>query len=217
MQHAASQPEAGALSQRLRAQGIRDPRVLAAFDRVPRPAFVPAELRDEAEADRALDIGLGQTISQPFIVASMTEALELRGGERVLEVGTGSGYQTALLAELLPPPAVVRSVEVRAELLDRARETLARLGYRNVAFRLGDGRLGWPEAAPFDAILVAAAPAEVPEALFEQLAPGGRLVIPVGGDVERQELELWRKDAGSGRISREVLMQVRFVPLVTTH
>lgn len=215
MPDAAGQPRAGALSQRLRAQGIRDARVLAAFDRVPRRAFVPPELRDEAEDDRALDIGLGQTISQPFIVAAMTQALELRGDERVLEVGTGSGYQTALLAELLPAPAVVRSIEVRPELLQRARQTLARLGYTNVELRLGDGRLGWPEAAPFAGILVAAAPARVPEALFAQLAPGGRLVIPVGEDVERQELELWRKDGGGGKARREVLMPVRFVPLVS--
>jgi protein-L-isoaspartate(D-aspartate) O-methyltransferase len=204
----------GPLSRRLLAQGIRDPRVLAAFDRVPRAAFVPAELRGEADADRALEIGLGQTISQPFIVAAMTEALQLTGRERVLEVGTGSGYQTAILAEMLPLQAVVRTIEVRPELLRSARETLLALGYENIQYREGDGALGWPSAAPFDVILVGAAPARVPEALLSQLAPGGRLVIPVGPDVERQQLELWTKEPRDGRFSRRVLMNVRFVPLV---
>jgi protein-L-isoaspartate(D-aspartate) O-methyltransferase len=204
----------GAMSRRLVAQGIKDRRVLAAFDRVPRAAFVPEGLRGEADEDRALEIGLGQTISQPFIVAAMTEALRLTGRERVLEVGTGSGYQTAILAEMLPLQAVVRTIEVRPELLRSARETLLGLGYENIQYREGDGSAGWPSAAPFDGILVAAAPARVPEALLSQLAPGGRLVIPVGSDAERQRLELWTNEPRDGRFSRRVLMNVRFVPLV---
>lgn len=201
------------LPRRLVEQGIRDPRVLAAFARVPRVAFVPQALRADAEADRPLDIGHGQTISQPFIVAAMTEALALGGEERVLEVGTGSGYQTAILCELLQPPAVVRSIEILPELAARAARVLGALGYGNVELRVGDGAAGWPSAAPFDAIVVAAAPPTVPPALLEQLAPGGRLVIPVGAGPDEQELQLWRKDAGTGALERRVLMPVRFVPL----
>src|SRR5258708_36557969 len=170
----------GAMSRRLFAQGIQDPRVLAAFDRVPRAAFVPAELRGEADADRALEIGLGQTISQPFIVAAMTEALRLTGRERGLEVGTGSGYQTAILAERLPLQAVLRTIEVRPELLRSARETLLGLGYENIQYREGDGAAGWPTAAPFDAIPGAAAPARGPGRPLAPLAPGGSAARPAG-------------------------------------
>src|SRR5438045_2037299 len=203
----------GPLVRRLIDQGIRDPRVLAAFSRVPRHFFVPDEARRESEADRPLDIGHGQTISQPFIVAAMTEALQLTGRERVLEVGTGSGYQTAILAEMLPLSSTLRTVEIVPELSWRAQRVLRELGYENIEFRIGDGRLGWPEAAPYDAILVAAAPGTVPPALLEQLAPGGRLVIPVGSSSENQELQLWRRDPQTGALDRRVLMQVRFVPL----
>ncbi len=203
----------GPLVRRLVQQGIRDPRVLAAFARVPRRFFVPDELQDLAEGDHPLDIGYGQTISQPFIVAAMTEALQLDGRERVLEVGTGSGYQTAILCELLPLANVVRTVEIVPELSHRAERILRELGYENVEFRVGDGAQGWPEAGPFDAILVAAAPDEVPPALLDQLAPGGRLVIPVGPDPEHQELQLWRRMPGTGILDRKVLMHVRFVPL----
>jgi protein-L-isoaspartate(D-aspartate) O-methyltransferase len=200
------------LVRRLIDQGIRDPRVLAAFARVPRSFFVPDEARDEAEADRPLEIGCGQTISQPYVVAAMIEALDMTGRERVLEVGTGSGYATAILAEMMPVGAEIRSVEIIPELADRARRVLAELGYLNVQVRLGDGALGWPEAAPFDAILVSAAPSEVPPALLDQLAPGGRLVLPVGPSPEQQELQLWRR-VPSGRLEKRGLMQVRFVPL----
>jgi protein-L-isoaspartate(D-aspartate) O-methyltransferase len=203
----------GPLVRRLIEQGVRDPRVLAAFARVPRQLFVPDEARGESEADHPLDIGYGQTISQPYIVAAMTEALRLQGGERVLEIGTGSGYQTAILAELLGPEATVRTVEIVPELSRRAQEVLRALGYDNVEFRVGDGALGWPEAAPYDAILVAAAPAVVPPALLEQLASGGRMVIPVGPTPEEQELQLWRKSPETGVLERRPLMQVRFVPL----
>ena len=200
------------LVRRLIDQGIRDPRVLAAFARVPRSFFVPDEARDEAEADRPLEIGCGQTISQPYVVAAMIEALEMTGRERVLEVGTGSGYATAILAEMMPVSAEIRSVEIIPELAGRAGRVLAELGYGNVQLRVGDGALGWPEAAPFDAILVPAAPYEVPPALLDQLAPGGRLVLPVGPSPEQQELQLWRR-VPSGRLEKRGLMQVRFVPL----
>src|SRR5512138_2351148 len=203
----------GPLVRRLIEQGIRDPRVLAAFGRVPRSFFVPEAAREYSDGDHPLEIGHGQTISQPYIVASMTEALRLEGRERVLEVGTGSGYQTAILCELLPLSATVRTIEIVPELSWRARRTLGELGYQNVEFRVGDGSLGWPEAAPYDAILVAAAPEEVPAPLLEQLAPGGRLVIPVGPDPDHQELQLWRKLPESGALDRKVLMNVRFVPL----
>jgi protein-L-isoaspartate(D-aspartate) O-methyltransferase len=202
----------GPLVRRLVEQGIADERVLAAFARVPRARFVPEAARDEAEADRALDIGQGQTISQPYVVARMTEALELSGGERVLEVGTGSGYQTAILAELVRPPQVVRSVEILPDLAARARRLLADLGYAHVEVRVGDGALGWPEAGPFDGILVAAAPPEVPQALLDQLALGGRLCIPVGPTGGDQELELWTRTSPIV-FERRPLFPVRFVPL----
>lgn len=203
----------GPLVRRLIEQGIRDPRVLAAFARVPRRFFVPEESQHESEADRPLDIGYSQTISQPLIVAAMTEALNLEGRERVLEVGTGSGYQTAILAELLPLSTTIRTIEIVPELSWRAQRVLHELGYDNIEFRVDDGANGWPEAAPYDAILVAAAPATVPPALLEQLAPGGRLVIPVGPSSDNQELQLWRRDPETGALQRRVLMHVRFVPL----
>jgi protein-L-isoaspartate(D-aspartate) O-methyltransferase len=199
------------LSNQLLEMGIRDRRVLEAVAQVPRQLFVPEAQRAEADADRPLPIGLGQTISQPFVVATMTEAAGLRGGERVLEVGTGSGYQTALLALLARE---VFSIEILPELAEQARRTLQEtLGLDNVRLRVGDGRRGWPEAAPFDAILVTAAPAQVPPALPAQLAPGGRLVIPVGEDPDAQRLLLLRRGE-DGATTSEDLMTVRFVPLV---
>lgn len=199
-----------ALATRLSAMGIRDPRVLRAVEQVPRRLFVPAPLRDESEADRPLPIGHGQTISQPYIVALMTEALRLTGTERVLEVGTGSGYQCALLAHLA---AEVYSIEIVADLAERAADVLlGELGLENVHLRVGDGRGGWPEAAPFDAIVVTAAPAAIPPALVEQLSPGGRMVIPVGGDPEVQSLQLVRRDEAGGTAVAD-LLPVRFVPL----
>ena len=201
------------LVRRLVAQGVRDVKVLEAFRKVPREQFVPAHLREEAEADRALDIGCGQTISQPFVVARMTEALELAETARVLEVGTGSGYQAAILATLLPPPNLVRTIEIIPALAEAARDLLARLGYGNVEVKVGDGALGWPRAAPFDAILVAAAPPEVPQTLLDQLAIGGRLVIPIGPTAGNQQLELWTR-ASAKEFERRRLFAVRFVPLV---
>lgn len=187
-------------------RGIRDPAVLAAMERVPRHRFVPEALRESAHADGPLEIGLGQTISQPYIVALMTECLRPRRDMRVLEVGTGSGYQTAVLAECV---GEVRSIEILPDLSRRAAVLLDALGYRNVELRVGDGRAGWPEAAPFDGILVTAAPSSIPPALEEQLAEGGTLVIPVGRD--HQELVVVHR-AAAGLQTRRVC-GVRFVPM----
>ncbi len=200
-----------ALARRLAEMGILDPRVLDAFARVPRAAFVPARLRAEAELDRPLPIGFGQTISQPFVVAFMTERLELRGGERVLEVGTGSGYQTALLAAL---SREVYSIEIVPELAERARAVLLdELGLGNVRLRTGDGALGWPEAAPFERILVTAAATEVPPAWVAQLAPGGRMILPLGEADGDQVLRVVDKGNDGERVEAD-LLRVRFVPLV---
>jgi protein-L-isoaspartate(D-aspartate) O-methyltransferase len=209
--HDEGEAEEGEIAKRLRAQGIRDERVLAAFERVQRAAFVPAGSRAFAGEDRPLDIGFSQTISQPYVVGVMTEALQLMPGQRVLEIGTGSGYQTAILAAL---GARVFSVEVLPQLAKRAAETLRAQGFEGIALRVSDGALGWPEQGPFDAIVVTAAPREVPPALFEQLAPGGRLVIPVGENANEQELLLLTKNAATGVFDRRMLGQVRFVPLV---
>jgi protein-L-isoaspartate(D-aspartate) O-methyltransferase len=196
------------LAARLHRMGIRDPRVLRAFERVPRSLFVPHELCELADADRPLPIGWGQTISQPYVVAFMTEWLRLEGGERVLEVGTGSGYQAAVLSLLARE---VFSVEIVPELSERAAAALAAFGAANVRLRVGDGRRGWPEAAPFDRVIVTAAADAVPEPLLAQLAPGGRLVAPIGEAYE-QRLELVTKDA-AGRLDATALLPVRFVPL----
>jgi protein-L-isoaspartate(D-aspartate) O-methyltransferase len=176
---------------------------------VPRHLFVPQEYADQAYDDAPLPIGLNQTISQPFIVALMTQALALTGESRVLEIGTGSGYQAAVLATITPHIWSVESLPILAEA---ARERLARLGYA-VKVRTGDGRLGWPENAPYDAIVVTAAPARVPPALVRQLAPGGRLVAPVGANLWDQWLWLIGKDA-EGKLSAKRLGEVRFVPLI---
>jgi protein-L-isoaspartate(D-aspartate) O-methyltransferase len=185
-----------------------DARVLAALRKVPRHRFVPPEAAHLAYANHPLPIGLGQTISQPFIVALMTDLLQVKPGDRVLEIGTGSGYQAAVLSLLARE---VYSVEIVAELADRARLTLARLGYANVAIRTGDGYQGWQEHAPYDGIMVTAAPSEVPPALVAQLKPGGRVVIPVGERL--QELMLIEKAADGATAERRVI-PVRFVPLV---
>jgi protein-L-isoaspartate(D-aspartate) O-methyltransferase len=194
----------------LERRGIADPLVLAAMGKVPREAFVPPELADEAYADGPLPIGEGQTISQPYIVALMTEALELRGGERVLEIGAGSGYAAAVLAEIA---AELFTVERHARLAEEAAARLAGLGYDHVQVRVGDGSRGWPEHAPYEAIVVAAGAPEVPEALKEQLAVGGRLVIPVGRGRTLQDLLRLRR-LSETEYQREELGGVRFVPLV---
>ncbi len=190
------------------ARGITDERVLEAMRKVPRHLFVEEALRDQAYADHPLPIGEGQTISQPYIVALMTEALELKGDEKVLEIGTGSGYQTAILAELA---RWVYSIERYPRLLERARQVLEALGYHNVILRLGDGTKGWPEAAPFDAIIVTAAGPRVPEPLLEQLAEGGRLVMPVGDEWSQYLVKVVKK---GGKFHRQTLEPVRFVKLV---
>jgi protein-L-isoaspartate(D-aspartate) O-methyltransferase len=201
-----AEPRLRMVIEQIEARGVRDPRVLDAMRRVPRHELVPASQREQAYEDHPLPIGKGQTISQPYVVAAMTEALSLTGGERVLEVGTGSGYQAAVLSLLCKQ---VYSIEIVPELAERARADLARLGYANVEVRQGDGWRGWPEHAPFDAIVVTAAPEQVPPDLIAQLAVGGRLVIPVGR-YEQNLLLLRKTEAG---IEREVLFGVRFVPM----
>ena len=191
----------------LAARDIVDPEVLDAMGRVERHRFVPPELEVRAYDDRPLPIGEEQTISQPYIVAFMTQAIGPKPDMRVLEIGTGSGYQAAILGELV---AEVFTIEIVEPLGERARGLLAELGYENVHVRIGDGFRGWPEEAPFDAIVVTAAPAEIPPPLLEQLAPGGRLVIPVGE--AWQELILVEK-AEDGTLRRSSILPVRFVPM----
>lgn len=192
----------------VRAGGVTDDRVLAAIGAVPRHELVPEHVRGDAYADVPLPIGDGQTISQPSIVAIMSAAARIEPGDRVLEVGTGSGYQAAVLAEL---GADVYSVEIVPPLARRAADDLRRLGYDRVHLRIGDGWQGWPEAAPFDAIVVTAAPPQVPPRLIEQLAEGGRLVIPVGGRDQLQELRVITRTADGA--TSEALLPVRFVPM----
>ena len=197
------------VAQQIARRGVRDERVLEAMRTVPREEFVPEDQRRYAFEDRPLPIGEGQTISQPYIVALMTELLELGEGDRVLEIGTGSGYQAAILAELTPN---VYTIEIVESLAERAAGTLARLGYADVKVKAGDGYKGWPEHAPFDAIIVTCAPASVPEALKEQLKEGGRMVIPVGPQWTGQTLYVLTKKRGKVR-ERDVI-PVRFVPMV---
>lgn len=189
-------------------RGVDDPRVLAAMRRVPRHRFVPQALWDQAYNDYPLPIGEDQTISQPYIVALMTEALELQAGDRVLEIGTGSGYQAAVLAELA---AQVYSIDRLASLAEKARQVLAELGYTNFQVRVGDGTQGWPEEAPFDAILVTAGAPQVPRPLVEQLALGGRLVVPVG---DRFSQTLTRVRQTRDGVKFDYLGGCRFVRLI---
>ncbi|HXJ87212.1 MAG TPA: protein-L-isoaspartate(D-aspartate) O-methyltransferase [Candidatus Binatia bacterium] len=197
------------VNSQLRARGVTDDRVLAAMEKVPRHEFAPERYRDQAYADHPLPIGEGQTISQPYIVALMLEALGVSPTERVLEIGTGSGYVTALLAEL---SGQVVSIERHASLADGARAVLVSLGYSNVKVVTGDGTRGYPEDAPYDGIIVSAAAPDVPPALLMQLAEGGRMIIPVGRD-ETQQLRLLRMKNGQLTIeSRELC---RFVPLIS--
>lgn len=198
--------ERGAMVGEIEAWGVSDGAVLEVLRRVPRHRFVPEDVARSAYENHPLPIGHGQTISQPFIVGYMTEALRLEGDERVLEIGTGSGYQAAVLAELAKE---VYSIEIVAPLAERAKATLAALGYENIHLRRGDGYRGWPEAAPFDAIILTAAPDHVPAPLLEQLALGGRMVVPVGG-ADQELLRFTRTAAG---IQEERLLGVRFVPM----
>ncbi len=191
----------------IRARGVTDARVLAALEQVPRHLFVPDDERAQAYEDRPLPIGSAQTISQPYIVALMSSLLELTPTSRVLEIGTGSGYQAAVLARLA---GQVYSIEIVPELAAQARATLAHLGVSNLHLRVGDGYRGWPDAAPFDAIILTAAPPAVPQPLIEQLKPGGRMVLPVGRG--RQELTLLTRGAG-GAVQRREVLPVLFVPM----
>ena len=198
------------VDEQIAARGVSDTAVLRAMRSVPRHRFVPDSLRVRAYDDRPLPIGLGQTISQPYVVAYMTEELQLSPRSRVLEVGTGSGYQAAVLAEIA---RAVYSIEIVPELGRSAEARLEELGYGRVHVRIGDGYAGWPEAAPFDAIIVTAAAEDVPAPLVAQLKPGGRMVLPVGPEDGEQLLVLVRKsDDGAGTVTR-VLLPVRFVPL----
>lgn len=187
--------------------GVKDPDVIATMRRVPRHRFVPAQYSIFAYIDGPLPIGHDQTISQPSLVANMTEALTLKKTDKVLEIGTGSGYQAAILAELATK---VFTIEIVEPLARQAEQTLTELGYKNVRVRVGDGYQGWPEEAPFDAIIVTAAPEQVPQPLLDQLAVGGRLILPVGRDI--QTLDLYHRTAEG--YQRKTLTLVRFVPLV---
>lgn len=191
----------------IQGRGVKDPRVLWAMRTVPRHLFVPEKYSKEAYADRPLPIGHDQTISQPYIVAYMTEALGLKGDERVLEIGTGSGYQAAVLSMLVRE---VYSIEILEPLAEEAARRLKELGYENVEVRCGDGYLGWPDKAPFDAIIVTAAPPEIPQELVKQLKVGGRMVLPVGVGSQ----DLIRVTKIQSGIRKENLLPVRFVPMV---
>jgi len=194
----------------LRARGVKDRKVLDVMKKIPRHEFVPENMKSYAYQDEPLPIGEGQTISQPYIVAYMTEVLALKGAEKVLEIGTGSGYQAAILAELVKE---VFTVEVISPLSVKAQEVLKKLGYKNIYFKIGDGTLGWEENAPYDAVMVTAAPAKVPKALQEQLEIPGRMVIPVGSTF--QELVLVKREMK--KFKKRKLLPVRFVPLISKH
>jgi protein-L-isoaspartate(D-aspartate) O-methyltransferase len=198
------------VSTQIEARGIRDARVLAAMRSVPRHLFVPPALQSLSYEDTPLPIGEGQTISQPYIVALMTELARPAAGDRALEVGTGSGYQAAVLSSLV---AQVYTVEILDSLGKEAGRRLGSMGYRNVEVKVGDGYAGWPEKAPFDVILVTAAPETVPPALLSQLKAGGRLVIPVGASGQVQSLQILEKDSSGATRARDVTL-VRFVPMV---
>ena len=204
------QERAAMVKTQIEARGVRDVRVLEAMNAVPRHLFIGESLGSVAYADRPLGIGQGQTISQPYIVAVMTELLQLEEHHVVLEIGTGSGYQAAILAKLVN---WVYTIEIVPELGQSAEKTLGDLGYDNVTVRVGDGYRGWPQQAPFDRIIVTAAPEEIPQELVAQLKPGGRMILPVGPQVWGQELLILVKDE-EGNVSTEQSFPVRFVPMV---
>ncbi|MBI4480845.1 MAG: protein-L-isoaspartate(D-aspartate) O-methyltransferase [Acidobacteria bacterium] len=192
-------------------RGVKDERVLEAMRAVPRHLFVPPNLVTQAYSDRALPIGEGQTISQPYIVALMTELLQTKPGDTVLEVGTGSGYQAAVLSRLVKQ---VYSIEILPSLAASSKRRLAQLGLTNATVRTGDGYLGWPEFAPFDGIIVTAAPPEIPSALLKQLKRGGRMVVPVGDSSQTQNLMVLEKSKSSDAVTERTVIPVRFVPMV---
>lgn len=195
------------VAEQIEARGVSDPATLDAMRTVPRHEFLPLRLREEAYGDYPLPIGHGQTISQPYIVAFMTEAIRPQPGEKILEIGAGSGYQAAVLAQM---GAEVYTIEIVEPLAEMARQTLERLGYKNAHVKHGDGYRGWPEHAPFDAIIVTCAPDKIPPDLVAQLKDGGRMIIPVGGGME-QELVLLRKHGE--KVEKESVLPVRFVPM----
>ena len=195
------------VAEQIARRGLHQPRLLSAFNKVQRHLFIPPPLRQHAYEDRPLPIGRGQTISQPYIVALMTSLLALNGDESVLEIGTGSGYQAAILSELA---RTIHTIERHQDLADASRARLVRLGYYNIQVHCADGSTGWPEAAPYQAIIVTAAAAAAPRPLLEQLAEGGRLVLPVGGS-QGQTLQLWTREAG--RLDFQDVLTVSFVPL----
>ena len=194
----------------IKGRGVKDQAVLKAVSTVKRELFVPEKYRDLAYSDRPLPIGHNQTISQPYIVAYMTEQLQVQKSQKILEIGTGSGYQAAILAELANH---VFTIEIIPELAEGAEKVLHENKYSNITVRTGDGYKGWPEEAPFDRIMVTAAPEEIPEALVEQLAQGGRMIIPVGANLFMQYLWMIKKDKG-GIVTKEKILPVRFVPMV---
>jgi protein-L-isoaspartate(D-aspartate) O-methyltransferase len=196
------------VARQIERRGIRDKRVLQAMEEVPRHEFVPSETRANAYADHPLPIGFGQTISQPYIVAFMAEQLSLESADRVLEVGTGSGYQAAVLSRLVTQ---IFSIEIVDELIRRATSDLKRLGYQNILVKSGDGYQGWPEFAPFDAITVAAALDHIPQPLISQLREGGRMVIPVGNTLDQQ---LWLIEKHQDGLRQRAICPVRFVPFL---
>jgi protein-L-isoaspartate(D-aspartate) O-methyltransferase len=196
------------VEQQLKPRGIKDERVLGAMAKVPREEFVPADARPSAYGDGPLPIGYDQTISQPYVVAFMTEQLRPKQSDRVLEIGSGSGYQAAILGELV---AEVYTIEIVEPLAKSAEATLQRLGYNNVHIKAGDGYKGWPEEAPFDAIIVTCAPENVPQPLVDQLKDGGRMVIPVG---ERFAQQLYLLEKKNGQLKESVTLPVRFVPML---
>jgi protein-L-isoaspartate(D-aspartate) O-methyltransferase len=196
------------VQEQLMARGIHEESVLAAMGKVPREEFVPSAARDFSYTDQPLPIGYSQTISQPYVVAFMTEQLQLKRDDRVLEVGTGSGYQAAILAELAKE---VYSIEIVEPLAKGAEATLQRLGYKNVRVKDGDGYKGWPEFAPFSAIIVTCAPDHVPQPLVDQLKEGGRMIIPVG---PQEEQELYLSEKKNGQLEQRAVLPVRFVPMV---
>jgi protein-L-isoaspartate(D-aspartate) O-methyltransferase len=196
------------VEQQLKPRDIKDERVLAAMGKVPREEFVPADVRPSAYEDGPLPIGYDQTISQPYVVAFMTEQLRPKRSDRVLEIGSGSGYQAAILGELV---AEVYTIEIVEPLAKSAEATLQRFGYNNVHIKVGDGYKGWPEEAPFDAIIVTCAPEKVPQPLVDQLEDGGRMVIPVG---ERFAQQLYLLEKKNGQLKESVTLPVRFVPML---
>ncbi|MCS5639162.1 MAG: protein-L-isoaspartate(D-aspartate) O-methyltransferase [Candidatus Marinimicrobia bacterium] len=198
------------IKNQLQSRGIRDDAVLEVMRSVERHNFVPENYRDRAYSDGPLPIGHGQTISQPYIVAFMTEQLQVSSQHKILEIGTGSGYQAAILGELAKH---VFTIEIIPELAEGAKNILNHLSYKNITVRAGDGYKGWPEEAPFERIMVTAAPTEVPQELIDQLAPGGRMILPVGAQFLVQYLWVIEKD-DQGTVTKEKILPVRFVPMV---